>query len=233
MDQYLLADTELYYSTSIDLKSQMIIVKGDESNHILNVMRHRIGDEILITNGAGKIFSCVIENISQENVISRIQRESSYTEKFPNITFCIPKLRSSDRFEFAIEKCTELGITNFIFFQAERAISKSFNQKRIEKILVSAMKQSLQSWCPRVRYNDSITEISLLPGEKIIFDQLAAHNFDSRNIKPEINYFFYFGPEGGFTHAELTILSESTKYKLAENRLRSETAIIKAASLLI
>ena len=75
-----------------------------------------------------------------------------------NIFFCIPKLKYSDRFEFALEKCTELGITNFIIFDSERSIHKSDKKERWEKIVLSAMKQSLRSYLPNITVINSLIE---------------------------------------------------------------------------
>ena len=232
MESLILSDIELYYSKLVDLKSGLITIESEESNHILNVMRHGTNDEIYITNGEGKIFKSQIIETSKKNVISKIQKEYAYEEKFPNIIFCIPRLRSAERFEFAFEKCTELGITNFIIYQAKRSVPKKVNQLRVEKILVAAMKQSLLSWLPKVKYINSLKELELIKGEKIIFEQNSEVYFSRELLKPDMNYLLIFGPEGDFAPDELNSLTSSVKYKLAENRLRTETAIIKAASLL-
>ena len=232
MESLILSDIELYYSKLVDLKSGLMTIKGEESNHILNVMRHGTNDEIYITNGEGKIFKSQIVETSKKNVISKIQKEYSYEEKFPNIIFCIPSLRSAERFEFAFEKCTELGVTNFIIYQAKRSVPKKVNLVRVEKILVAAMKQSLLSWLPKVKYINSLKELNLTKGEKIIFEQDSEVYFSRELLKPDMNYLLIFGPEGDFAPDELNSLTSSVKYNLAENRLRTETAIIKAAALL-
>ena len=232
MKNLILSNIELYYSNSYDLKSQIITMDSEESNHILNVMRHQIDDEIYITNGIGKIFKCRISQVNKKIVETKILNEYKYEERFPNITFCIPMLRNNDRLEFALEKCTELGVTNFIIYQAKRSVPKKVNLVRVEKILVAAMKQSLLSWLPKILYINSCEVLAQLDGEKIIFEQ-SSHNYFSRDkIKTEMNYLFIFGPEGDFTADESDSLKSGIKYKLAENRLRTETAIIKAASLL-
>ena len=232
MESLILSDIELYYSKLVDLKSGLITIESEESNHILNVMRHGTNDEIYITNGEGKIFKSQIVETSKKNVISKIQKEYAYEEKFPNIIFCIPRLRSAERFEFAFEKCTELGVTNFIIYQAKRSVPKKVNLVRVEKILVAAMKQSLLSWLPKVKYINSLKELNLTKGEKIIFEQDSEVYFSRELLKPDMNYLLIFGPEGDFAPDELNSLTSSVKYNLAENRLRTETAIIKAAALL-
>lgn len=232
MENLILSNIELYYSSSCDLESQIIKIDGEESNHLLNVMRHQINDEIYITNGMGKIFKCRISQVNKKNIDTKILDDYSYKEKFPNVTFCIPMLRNNERLEFALEKCTELGISNFIIYQANRSVPKKINLIRVEKILVAAMKQSLLSWLPKIRYVGSMDELTQFDGEKIIFEQSSNNYFSRDKINSKMNYLFIFGPEGDFTADELDSLKSGIKYKLAENRLRTETAIIKAASLL-
>jgi 16S rRNA (uracil1498-N3)-methyltransferase len=232
MGNLTLSNIELYYSSSSDLKSQTVTMNSEESSHILNVMRHQIDDEIYVTNGLGKIFKCRISQVNKKIVEAKILDEFNFEERFSNITFCLPLLRTNDRLEFALEKCTELGITNFIIYNAKRSVPKKLNLVRVERILIAAMKQSLLSWLPKIRYISSLDELAQLDVEKIIFDQ-SSHNYFSRDkIKTDMNYFFIFGPEGGFTLEEMNLLNKAKNYKLAENRLRAETAIIKAASLL-
>lgn len=232
MENLRLADIELFYSKAVDLDSQTILIDGEESNHIINVMRHKVDDEIFITSGEGKIYKCAILLVKKKLVQAKILNEYLFPERFPNITFCIPKLRSIDRFEFAIEKCAELGISNFAFYHAKRAVSKEFNPGRIEKILISAMKQSLLSWLPRTEYFKSCEFTAAATIERIVFHQDSAEYFAPEKLDRAKKYFFIFGPEGGLTEDELNLIEPYNKYKLAENRLRTETAIIKAASIL-
>jgi 16S rRNA (uracil1498-N3)-methyltransferase len=232
MNNLFLSNANLYYSRSVNTETGVIGIEDEERNHILNVMRHKISDEIYVTDGRGKIFQCIITNADKSLIGCKILKQSNYEQRFPNITFCIPMLRNSDRLEFALEKCTEIGITNFILYQARRSIGKRFNQKRIEKILISAMKQALLSWLPKVTYIESVEYINSLTAKKIIFDQNSKDFFDRDKIKSINNYLLIFGPEGGFTKNEMDSLSNSEEYYLVKNRLRTETAIIKVASLL-
>jgi 16S rRNA (uracil1498-N3)-methyltransferase len=94
------------------------------------------------------------------------------------------------------------------------------------------MKQSLRAWMPKVSYANNISEIYKLDGTKFLFDQKAEKNFLSTlNSQFSIgNCFFIFGPEGGFSEEELRMANLELRIKLTDNRLRSETAIVAAAS---
>lgn len=225
-----LSNIELYFTSASENKDEIELF-DEEFHHCVKVMRNAAGDEIYITNGSGKIFQSIIEKISKNSLAAVVINKYDYQNDLENVSFCIPKLKNNDRFEFALEKCTELGITNFIIFDSERAMHKSDKKERWQKIVLSAMKQSLRSYLPVIRVVHSLNEITKLDGEKIVLEQNSKQ--DIRNLKTDKSkkYYFVFGPEGGFTEDEMTQFDENNFYKLAYNRLRTETAIIKCASI--
>lgn len=227
-----LSDIELYYSGPQEPVNEFIILSGEERNHLVKVMRHSQGEEIFITNGLGKIFKAVIEKIFKDSIEAKVIEIYSYINKKKNYTFCIPRLKNPERFEFALEKCAELGITDFLVFNSSRTISKGSRIDRWNKILISAMKQSLLSFLPVVHTADSINEINTEQGEKLVFDQSGKKKLLKNLLVEEKKYFFIFGPEGGFTKEELNLFDENYIINIGENRLRTETAVIKCASLL-
>lgn len=230
-----LSDIELYY-TSQHVVGNSIRIEDEECHHITNVMRHKVGDEIFVTDGCGVIYQSNISVIEKKKMIADVIDSKKYENKFSNVWFCVPRLKSADRFEFALEKSVELGITNFIVFDSKRTVAKGEKIERWEKILLAAMKQSLRSWLPKIQYVKSINEIVKLDGTKILFDQNASQTFQqflSANHQSLItNHYFIFGPEGGFADAEFRMENLAWRIRLTENRLRSETAIVTAASIL-
>ena len=158
--------------------------------------------------------------------------EYQYENKNKNIIFCIPRLKSQDRFETALEKCTELGITSFIIFDSDRTMPRGNKITRWEKILVSAMKQSLRCFLPELKVVGSLDELAVSEGKKIFFVQEAEDHFNNDVVKGNEKTYFVFGPEGDFTDDEKKLFSMADFYNLGENRLRSETAVIKCASIL-
>ena len=234
MQPAFLSDVELYFSENVSGNS--IEVSGEEFHHIKDVMRHRIGDEIFVTDGKGVIYKTEIERFDKKSLSAKINSSTSYSNHFSNITFCIPRLRSADRFEFALEKCVELGITSFIIYDSQRTVAKGEKLERWQKIALAAMKQSLRAWLPNVAYCKSVSELVQLEGKKFFFDQNATdtlQNYLVFNHQSLItNHYFLFGPEGGFSEEELRIANGELRIKLTENRLRSETAVVTAASIL-
>jgi 16S rRNA (uracil1498-N3)-methyltransferase len=223
-----LSEIELYYSP-VNADSH-IIISGEEFHHLVKVMRHNSGEEIQVTDGQGKIFRCKIENIYKDSALLLNLQEFSYTNNNSGITLCLPYLKNTDRLEYALEKCTELGITSFIIYTSERTLRRSFKTDRWNKILLSAMKQSLRAFLPKLE-TYSLKEICDLTPEKIIFDQKAEKIFDKRLIKNEA--LLLIGPEGGFSSYETGLFSDAGVYNLAPNRLRSETAAVVCAARLI
>jgi 16S rRNA (uracil1498-N3)-methyltransferase len=194
-------------------------------------MRNKIGDTIYFTNGTGLIFKTEILSIEKDNLSTRIIETIKTENKFKNIFFCIPKLKNPDRFKFAIEKCVELGVTNFIIFKSKRTIAKGTNIIRWEKIALAAMKQSLRAYLPGIRLVEKLSDIAESNGEKIIFEQNAERKFQFE-FEMDKKYYFIFGPEGGLTEDELRPFDTDLIYSLSDHRLRSETAIVKVASLI-
>jgi 16S rRNA (uracil1498-N3)-methyltransferase len=194
-------------------------------------MRSKMGDTIYITNGTGLIFTTEILSIKKDKLSAKIIETIKTENKFENIFFCIPKLKNPDRFKYAIEKCVELGVTNFIIFESKRTIAKGTNINRWEKIALAAMKQSLRACLPKIKLVKSLSDIAKLNGKKIIFEQNAEGKLQ---FEFEMNkkYYFIFGPEGGLTEDELKLFDTDLIYSLSDHRLRSETAIVKVASLI-
>jgi len=193
-------------------------------------MRHKIDDEIFVTDGCGKIFTCKIVEASKAFFSVEILSYEAYQNKYENIFFCIPKLKNPERFEFALEKCVEVGITNFIIFESMRTVAKSDKVERWEKILLAAMKQSLRSYLPKIHSLTNFKNILALDGTKILFEQNAKKKLSELKLAKDKKYYFIFGPEGGLDKKEIELAGGNSFYQLTENRLRSETAIVFAAA---
>ena len=227
-----LSKIELYFSSSVAKDEKSFKLVDEEYKHAIKVMRHKIGDTTYAADGNGIIYEGIISVIENKTITADIVKSYKYKNRLDNITFCIPNLKNPDRFKFALEKCVELGITKFVLFNSERSVSKTFNLDRINKILLSAMKQSLQAYLPKIEIFDRLEKFVDMIFEKVLFEQNSINKLSDQKFNSNKEYYFIFGPEGGFSENEIAKIKPSLILNLAENRLRSETAIIKAASLI-
>jgi len=225
-----LSDIELYYSAPEKISNAQIVISDEEFHHASDVMRHTKGDFIYITDGKGNIYKCRISIISKTSLTAEIQDKKQFENKNLNIHFCLPYLKNPDRMKFAVEKSVELGISSFIIFSSKRTVSKAVNIKRLQKIALSAIKQSLRAYLPTIK-EMKFVEILKIPGTKILLDQKADEKFSFINDYQK-KYYFLFGPEGGFESEEFKVLKAESIFRLGEHRLRSETAIVQCASLI-
>ncbi|HSW54006.1 MAG TPA: RsmE family RNA methyltransferase [Ignavibacteriaceae bacterium] len=225
-----LSNIELYYTPKELIKEDQLILTGDEFHHSVNVMRNSVGDILYVTDGMGSIFISKISSINENQIAAIINDRRVFENKASNIWFCIPLLKNPDRLKFAFEKCVELGIRNFILFSSKHSISQKVKPEKFQKTVMAAMKQSLRAFLPKI-LSSSFNSIIELDGSKILFDQNAKQEFEGK-IEFNKPTYFLFGPEGGFDKTELESVSQENRFSLTENRLRSETAILKCVSLI-
>jgi 16S rRNA (uracil1498-N3)-methyltransferase len=225
-----LSNIELYFTSPELVKNEIITLHGEEFHHSVNVMRNSVGDSLHITDGLGNIYKTEIVEIAKNNLVVVIKERLTFENRAANIWFCIPVLKNPDRLKFAFEKCVELGVTNFVLFSSKHTISKRLSPHKFQKTLLSAMKQSLRAFLPKI-ITATINEIIESPGSKILFEQNSKNIFDG-NLNTDQQVYLLFGPEGGLDKSEINLFSSENSYSLSTNRLRSETAIIKCASLL-
>ena len=233
------SNTEFYYTQPKLISSNNVILTGEEANHIVKVMRHSVDDEIYITDGTGKVYKSVIKNITKNEIIAEVKKVYQQKNKLANLTFVIPILKSHDRFEFALEKSVELGITNFLIFSAKKSCKRGIKFERWERIIISAMKQSLHAYKPKIGFADNIRGAIPASSQIIIFEQNTKRSLqdyfgesNKTKLLQEGNTFFIFGPEGGLTKEEISSFNNAELITLNKNRLRSETAIVTAAALI-
>lgn len=235
MAQVFLSDIDLFYSTVLQKELNQIKLIDDEFNHAVKVMRKTIDDNIFITNGNGNIFDTKIKSIEKKHLICSILKTYQYSNQFNNVTFCLPILKNKERQEFALEKCIELGFTNFIYYSSEKSFKSKLNLDRTNKIALAAMKQSLRSFHPKIEFIGELSNLGKYESDIIYFDQKGKNDFRKflkSNFDLSKEIILVIGSESGFSETELKYLENQTSLKLAENRLRSETAVIYSAILL-
>lgn len=238
MVQDFLSNTEYYYTPPELVQEQSLIISGEEVKHISRVMRHEVGDDLYVTDGTGYLYVSKIEKIDKRVIHCSITSRRFFEKQFDKLTVCIPRLKTADRFELAIEKSVELGITDLIIFDAERSLARGDKSERWSKIALAAMKQSLHTHVPSVTYFKNIRELKNYDGTKLVFEQNASITLNEiinnrkKYFSDNSKTFFVFGPEGGLSRKELESISYDALVNMNRNRLRSETAVIAAVAII-
>src|SRR5690606_37770721 len=138
-------------------------ISGDESHHFTKVLRGKVGQEIQITDGKGKMGKGIVSQINSKSVKINLNEVIENHEKRPyKIHIAIAPTKNMERMEFFLEKATELGIDQISFLKTFHSERQNINLDRRRKILVSAVKQSLKAYIPKlndlVKFNDFVKE---------------------------------------------------------------------------
>lgn len=203
-----------------------------EHHHLSKVTRHKAGDRILITNGKGSLFTTEITAIEKSATQLQVIEHQLLPNPLSRFRIAIPLLKNPSRMEFALEKTIELGFTQIIIYESQRSVAKGLKVARWNKIAAAAMKQSLHTYLPIVDTASSFDELLQTDAIPVIFDMDAEKNIDTFHFTKEKNYLLIFGPEGGLTGEEIAAVSDGSRIFLTAGRLRAETAVVTAASII-
>lgn len=232
---------ELFYSREIE--GGICRLDKDESGHCIKVLRHRCGDEIAVIDGCGTLFRCRITSDSPKGVEAMVLGSEENWGAHPyRLHLAVCPTKNNDRYEWFAEKACEMGfdeLSPIIGDHSERRILKT---ARVEKILVSAAKQSLKAAVPVVHepvsVKDFITAYSTSSGIKLIAYCFEDENIPRKSIKDVLEeseaeeIIVMIGPEGDFSREEAQMALEAgfIPIHLGASRLRTETAALTAAA---
>ena len=231
--------SQRFYDPTLEKHSTFCKLDAIQSGHLCKVLRKTVGDRVEITNGKGDLFSATVSlahpkksEVSLSYLLSEDRNENQIT-----IAMALPK--SMDRFEWFIEKATEIGIARIIPLTSRFSERKNLNKERAERILDSAFKQSLRLYRPIL---DELTPVQTLFEKEEAWDQkfighcypgdktdLIAH-CDSKKSK-----LMLIGPEGDFSEEEVSKALDLgyKEVSLGSSRLRTETAGLMALARMI
>ncbi len=225
---------QLFYTPTIEATQTSFIFDKEESKHIVRVLRKKEGDILKITNGKGVLLTAEI-TVSSDKKCQVLILETSIEKKPWNyhLHIAIAPTKLNDRMEWFLEKATEIGIdeiTPIICAHSERKVVK---MERFEKIIQSAMKQSLKYQLPKLNEPISFKEFisKKHSGKLCIAHCEEQHKKSFKNeIQPNTDITIMIGPEGDFSPSEidLALSQDYTPVSLGESRLRTETAALVA-----
>lgn len=229
---------QLFYNPGIEESDKEIVFPRDESKHIARVLRKKEGDTLKVTNGKGALFTAEITVADQKQCFARIMKLEKEAERPYYLHMAVAPTKMNDRYEWFLEKATEIGIDEITPVICDHSERKVVKLNRFERVLQSAMKQSLHLSFPKL--NEAVTFDEFMESEKDS-KKFIAHceeEKDRRSLKNEVKagekYTILIGPEGDFSVKEIErALKENwTPVSLGKSRLRTETAAIVACTTL-
>jgi len=226
---------QLFYSNNITNHS--VVLTEEESIHCNRVLRKKLGDEIFVINGKGKLWKCEISKIHDKGTEAKIislEKEEENAEKQLHIAICPTK--NADRIEWFVEKAIEIGVQKISFIFSQRTERKTINLERIQKIALSAVKQSMELYLPEFEVFQSVNSfIESSSNSPIYIAHLLEMNniFLGESIKNQDIVTVLIGPEGDFTEKEIEFcINKGVKaVTLGNKRLRTETAGVMVAAV--
>ena len=224
---------QLFYNPDIGEETSEISFSKDESRHIVKVLRKNKGAQLQITNGKGWLFLAEITSVDLKNCTASIRYKSLTSTRNYKVHLAVAPTKMNDRYEWFLEKATEIGIDTITPIICEHSERKIIKMDRMEKIIQSAMKQSLHNYLPELQEAISYNEFVSQPfnGQKFIAHCEETERISLKKaLKLNTDVLILIGPEGDFSSPEinLAIASGFKAVTLGNTRLRTETAAVVA-----
>ncbi len=225
---------QLFYHPNVVEEDQQIVFPRDESKHIVKVLRKKEGDILHVTNGNGYLFISELNLITPQQCIAKvIEVKKEETPKY-YLHMAVAPTKMNDRYEWFLEKATEIGVMEITPIICDHSERKVVKLDRFERVLQSAMKQSLHFTLPKinqpVRFSEFVTDTP--EGTKYIAH--CEDELEKRSLKNSLNLgeksIVLIGPEGDFSSEEIALAKQNSwkPVSLGSTRLRTETAAIVA-----
>lgn len=228
-----------FFYEAILPETKQFILSEESSRHIVQVLRMKEGDKVQITDGKGNLLTVEIISANKKKVTVTIQSAAFFKRNTASLTLAVSLVKNTGRFEWFLEKATEIGVNEIIPLLCQRTEKSHLREDRMKVILVSAMLQSRQVWLPElkspVKFRDFLNS-GISHEQKFIAHCIEGHKIPLKNLldNPEASKIILIGPEGDFSKEEIeqALMGEFQPVSLGENRLRTETAALVAAVLL-
>jgi 16S rRNA (uracil1498-N3)-methyltransferase len=229
----------IFYSEDLVTSQQIITLDENTSKHVVQVLRMNKGEQLQLTDGKGALVTAVIEDDHKKKCTVKNTGLKNTDAPIHKTSIAISILKNNARFEWFLEKATEIGISEIIPLICERTEKHHFRFDRMKNILVSAMLQSQQLWLPQLHEPQKLDDIIQKADQQ---QKFIAHCIDeeknSLNKLVDLNaasQIILIGPEGDFSKSEISLALQHhfLPVTLGDTRLRTETAGIVAATILM
>ncbi|MBV9960785.1 MAG: 16S rRNA (uracil(1498)-N(3))-methyltransferase [Parafilimonas sp.] len=227
----------LPYFYEENIQQPTYILSEETSKHCVQVLRMKEGEQLQLTNGKGNLFTATIIDPNKKYCSVKINSTTNFTLQITNTFIAISLLKNPSRFEWFLEKATEIGVKEIIPIVCDHTEKENFRFARMNNILISAMLQSQQTWLPILhqpkKFKDFIIEE--FGGIKLIAHCVEEEKKSIADLHiSNHNKLILIGPEGDFSKQEIELALQKNfiPVTLGNTRLRTETAAIVAAALL-
>lgn len=222
-----------FYHPGLDTSVTQFPFSEEESRHIIRVLRKKEGDTLKITNGKGYLFTAQIQQADPKRCIAKVLDTRKTIPPRFELHLAVAPPKRLERFEWFLEKATEVGITGITPLFCQRSERQKLSVERLERVMQEAMKQSLRTFLPRlhppVPYEEFLRREH--PELRFIAHCEEDEKMDlKRRVAPDKDVVVLIGPEGDFTRQEIQQAYEQgfLPVSLGESRLRTETAALVA-----
>ena len=230
--------TPFFYISSFDRAHSSVTLDETNSKHAIQVLRLKRGDAVLLTDGCGHLLHATIADEHRKACVVQIESVQQIPAVENPVTLAVSPLKNTSRFEWLLEKVTELGVHRIVPLRCERTEKENLRNDRLQSVLVSALLQSRQCWLPVLEKPRSIAdlaELAAMADHRCMAYCGEAQKISLANWHPGLGSILVcIGPEGDFTAAEhtLAVTHGFSTVHLGANRLRTETAAMVAVALL-
>lgn len=225
---------QLFYTPDIDAASSIYYLNEEESKHCIRVLRLQAGDQVQLVDGKGNFYVAAIADPHPKRTqLSIISAEPDFNKRNHYLHIAIAPTKNIERLEWFLEKATEIGIDEISLIICQRSERKEAKTERLNKIITSAMKQSIKAWHPQLNEAMAFSKLVSMPfdGQKFIAHCEPGEKLNLKDrLSPMSRYLILIGPEGDFTPAEIdnAIKNDFKAITLGDSRLRTETAALEA-----
>ncbi|MGN6417711.1 MAG: RsmE family RNA methyltransferase [Pseudobacter sp.] len=221
--------------------NELVQLPEETSKHIVQVLRMDAGEHLQLADGKGNQHLVIIAEPHKKKCIVKVLSTTTVPAPARKISIAISLLKNASRFEWFMEKATEIGVSAIIPLICDRTEKQHFKKERFENILVSAMMQSQQGWLPVLHQPLQYEQLFRMEDTILAKQKFIAHCEENRkeSLRSAVDFhqssqLILIGPEGDFTPLEIKLALDHhfTPVTLGDTRLRAETAGVVAATLL-
>lgn len=230
---------EIFWTDRIE--AGLCLLGEEESAHCVRVLRHREGDNVCVIDGAGTMYECVLSQASPKAAVARIEKANPGWGSHPyRLDMAVCPTKNIDRYEWFVEKATEVGTDRFVPVIGEHSERKVLKTERLRRIVLSAAKQSLKAAVPEIAEPLTVKEFIASVSDSSALKMIACCFEDESHPRTSVmqalsgtdrrEYIVLIGPEGDFSREEVRLAIEAgfIPVHLGESRLRTETAALAA-----